>query len=678
MKFKYLWFLPGLMLGLSLNSAFADFGAAQGNAGGGGAGVVETITETGSGLTVDSTDPANPVLSLGAVLEAIANLSGTDNQLVRMDGTGDLQASDATLSDAELLDLTVTGALVLGSGTNDVRLEKGTTNRWHLRSGDDDEWAGLVGNLLVAADSTLDVEAALTAASLTAANTRLAVLTNGAAPIRLRAASDTAGEGNILQAARFSGTNASPTAVESGDLLLAIAARGAVSASATGDLDMAQIQFLVDGAVGLGDAPGRIDFLTNTDGSGNSSTLKWSITNAGHLLAGTDNSWDVGASGATRPRMVYAGTSFLAPDGSDAAPSLAFASDTNTGFFRDSADNLAVTTGGTTRGVFNNAGLSMTSGGFLQVSNTASAPAYAVASTELDTGMFSPAASAIGWSVDETEELRLTATGLDRGADQVVFGASIGSPDVGLERSAAGVLRVSDGSTGDAILYCEELILGQNASAGFRLAPIGNGIRLEEGDGTDLATGDAFILGLGGVTGRAMIQVQSGGNPGNPGHSFEGDANTGFGRLAADAPAIAANGRWRTIWGETAGVDGSAVNLCTIPLAAGETVSGVITIHMHNDDGAESNVIIREWSFVVADDTGTLASSIDGANNEVAPGTNTPGGPTIDVGPTFNFTDGTNAITLTLQVGYTGTPTITYGWELRMYHSTTGVAVTIP
>jgi hypothetical protein len=36
---------------------------------------------------------------------------------------------------------------------------------------------------------------------------------------------------------------------------------------------------------------------------------RWSINNSGHFLAGTDNSFDIGASGATRPRTVYAATS---------------------------------------------------------------------------------------------------------------------------------------------------------------------------------------------------------------------------------------------------------------------------------------------------------------------------------------------------------------------------------
>lgn len=41
----------------------------------------------------------------------------------------------------------------------------------------------------------------------------------------------------------------------------------------------------------------------------NNNVERWQITSAGHFLAGVDNSYDIGASGATRPRTVYAGTS---------------------------------------------------------------------------------------------------------------------------------------------------------------------------------------------------------------------------------------------------------------------------------------------------------------------------------------------------------------------------------
>lgn len=40
---------------------------------------------------------------------------------------------------------------------------------------------------------------------------------------------------------------------------------------------------------------------------------RWNVDGNGHLLANTDNTIDIGASGATRPRTVYAGTSVVVP-----------------------------------------------------------------------------------------------------------------------------------------------------------------------------------------------------------------------------------------------------------------------------------------------------------------------------------------------------------------------------
>ena len=43
------------------------------------------------------------------------------------------------------------------------------------------------------------------------------------------------------------------------------------------------------------------------------SSVRWKWSTAGHFLAGTDNTYDIGASGATRPRTAYLGTSLVVP-----------------------------------------------------------------------------------------------------------------------------------------------------------------------------------------------------------------------------------------------------------------------------------------------------------------------------------------------------------------------------
>jgi len=46
---------------------------------------------------------------------------------------------------------------------------------------------------------------------------------------------------------------------------------------------------------------------------GTDETVRWSVAGNGHFLAGVDNTYDIGASGATRPRSVYVGTSVVTP-----------------------------------------------------------------------------------------------------------------------------------------------------------------------------------------------------------------------------------------------------------------------------------------------------------------------------------------------------------------------------
>lgn len=42
-------------------------------------------------------------------------------------------------------------------------------------------------------------------------------------------------------------------------------------------------------------------------------TARWAVTTSGHFIGNVDNTYDIGASGATRPRTVYVGTSIVTP-----------------------------------------------------------------------------------------------------------------------------------------------------------------------------------------------------------------------------------------------------------------------------------------------------------------------------------------------------------------------------
>jgi hypothetical protein len=69
--------------------------------------------------------------------------------------------------------------------------------------------------------------------------------------------------------------------------------------------------------IALGTVNGQTDFMVAGSGAADSAiswVSTWSITSAGHLVGATDNSWDIGQSGANRPRNVYVANTITALD----------------------------------------------------------------------------------------------------------------------------------------------------------------------------------------------------------------------------------------------------------------------------------------------------------------------------------------------------------------------------
>jgi hypothetical protein len=68
----------------------------------------------------------------------------------------------------------------------------------------------------------------------------------------------------------------------------------------------------------IGETPsGGSSYIIGTNGNplkfGTNNTDRWQINTSGHLLAGTDNTYDIGAGGATRPRNVYVAGQLIVP-----------------------------------------------------------------------------------------------------------------------------------------------------------------------------------------------------------------------------------------------------------------------------------------------------------------------------------------------------------------------------
>lgn len=62
----------------------------------------------------------------------------------------------------------------------------------------------------------------------------------------------------------------------------------------------------------LKDSTGATIRTMDNIASGMDPQLRWYVS-SGHLKAATDNTYDIGASGATRPRTIYSGTSVVTP-----------------------------------------------------------------------------------------------------------------------------------------------------------------------------------------------------------------------------------------------------------------------------------------------------------------------------------------------------------------------------
>jgi trimeric autotransporter adhesin len=116
------------------------------------------------------------------------------------------------------------------------------------------------------------------------------------------------------------------------------------------------------------------------------------------------------------------GSGLPAADGTAAAPSISFASDTDTGIYRSTTNQLSVTTGGVERARFNTNGLAVLSdvtsvgymlseaGFYSDFDGSAGGPAYSFF-LDPNTGLFRPAAETLALSTNGTERLRVGATG---------------------------------------------------------------------------------------------------------------------------------------------------------------------------------------------------------------------------------------------------------------------------
>jgi hypothetical protein len=75
-------------------------------------------------------------------------------------------------------------------------------------------------------------------------------------------------------------------------------------------------------------------------------STKHTTLTVGNLLFSTDNTLDIGAAGATRPRNLYLGNQAILADGSSSTPAVGFSSQTGMGFYRAASGEVMWVSGG--------------------------------------------------------------------------------------------------------------------------------------------------------------------------------------------------------------------------------------------------------------------------------------------------------------------------------------------
>lgn len=352
--------------------------------------------------------------------------------------------------------------------------------------------------------------------------------------VRLRNADTDPAGGQAVIFQRSRGTIASPALATDGDKLGAIGAQQYVSA---GPLfaTSASVEFYCDGTPSATSAPGRISFRTTPTGAVGT-TERWRITSAGHLLTGAaDNTYDIGATGATRPRRVYVGTEVIV----GSTVTIGTATITGSGALSLTAtsaalalaatgtNNITLDTNATNRLTISTTQISITNADITCVGAGASsekfgAGALAAGSSSVAIGNAATAAgvtaTAVGSSASASNTLN-TAVGSSAAATGTSSATAIGA---GATASASNTLAigraVTVAHTGSiAIGYiasttaANQFVIGSSSSAitttyigngVTNAAPSGTSINATGGSGTDI-TGAALTLAGGRGTGNA-------------------------------------------------------------------------------------------------------------------------------------------------------------------------------
>lgn len=260
----------------------------------------------------------------------------------------------------------------------------------------------------------------------------------------------------------------------------------------------------------LGTGSARIMVIGTVGGAAlrfqTNNTIRWNVDSSGHLTAEADNTYDIGASAATRPRNIYAGTSVVAAAAFQvgAGNAILFSGTTlqigNSGNWSSGMGLYAGTTlvSSLTTTAFTNAVP------FVAPVGSAGAPSYTWTG-DLNTGWYRAGADDMRASSGGADVMRIAASDsiIITAAGKLQWGSSgVGSADLSLVRDAANTLAQRNGVSAQTHhLYATYTDASNYERLSF-YTDAGGGIIRTEQAGTGVAR--ALTLGTG-IAGRWQI-----------------------------------------------------------------------------------------------------------------------------------------------------------------------------
>lgn len=165
--------------------------------------------------------------------------------------------------------------------------------------------------------------------------------------------------------------------------------------------------------VGQGSAGSKAMVFDSGNTSSNAQVSSTANTNL-NLATGGSTRLSVSSSGSSVTGDSSTSGVFLGSGGANSAPTFSFTGDTDTGIYRRSANQLSITTGGVDRLVADSTGSSFDGQIFGDGSKTASGPAFTFGNDD-DTGMYRNGANSIGISAGGSAEFIVESAGVSLG-----------------------------------------------------------------------------------------------------------------------------------------------------------------------------------------------------------------------------------------------------------------------